>query len=387
MKIVKNFLKLITVLCTLLLILGAVKIYFSVERIIPYPYAFLENAQLNESDRKKFEEEKLRAQNSKVLIIGDRMGIELNKTLPELEEKIKSSLNTNLTFYNWSSEHESLARSLNKLKSLTKFPSIIIYHGASSEFYEQKFHLKDRNFIVTNFKNYDNDQFLSLLITFPFLSRLFYLNDTTVMLGAKAEKDKTTYQEGEKIQVKDLLYKLYSYELRELIELVKSNNSTLIFITSPLNYEIAPVEICSEVNTNSIIEIHQEVAELIKNGDAKGAYTLIKELHNEVVGNAETQFLRGMAAMKLGEIAEAREALSLAISFDCGASRGDPVFNEIMRTEAKKQLAFLIDFDQMGKSQLGGEPFFIDQIYPHNLYYQKLNEEIFIVFKKILNIK
>lgn len=381
MKIVKFLVKLLGIALFLVLVAVGAKFYLSPLRIIPYPYYF---AQTTNADEEK---EREKAEKSKVLILGDHMGLELNKNLKELETRAQDSLKTNISFYNWAKDNESLARTIHKLKSLKKIPSIVIYHGGSSEFFEKKFQLEDRSTILANFKNYDNDRFLSLLITFPDLSRIAYLNDTQIPLSNAPKKDPTIYAEGERILTKDLTYKIYQYEMREFLEILKTNNSMLILITPPINYEIAPNEVCQEVSTNSIIEIHQEVNELLKNGDAKGAYALIKELSNEVVGNADTQYLRGITAMKMGDFSEAREALSMAVSFDCKPDRADPVFNEIMKDEGKKALAFIIDFDLMGKSHIGGEPFFLNNLFPHNLYYEKINDDILLTLKKILNIK
>ena len=381
MKIVKFIMRIIGVTLVLALVAISVKYYLSPVRIIPYPYdiSFKPSSELS----KEIE----LAQKAKVLIVGDRMGIELNKNLKDLETKVQETLKTNIHFYNWSKENESLARTIYKLKSLKKIPSIVIYHGASSEFYEKKFNLSDRSTVFTNFKNYDNDKILSLLITFPELSRIIYLNDSQVSLKEKITKNNIVLAEGEKVLAKDLTYKLFQYEMREMTEILKANNSTLIIITPPINYELPPNEVCQEVSTNSIIEIHQEANELLKNGDAKGAYALIKELSNEVVGNADTQHLLGQTALKMGNFEEARNALAMAVSFDCKPDRGDPVFNEIMKNEGKKTLAFIIDFDLMGKSLIGGEPFFLNDVFPHNLYYEKVNEEILTTLKKILNIK
>ncbi len=381
MKFVRFFFKTALLITILALVAIGVKYYISPMRLIPYPYA------LQTSMPKGFDLEVKDAEKAKILIIGDKMGVELNKNLKALEAKAQDTLKTNITFFNWSRENESLSRTIQKLKSLKKIPTLVIYHGGSSEFFEKKFQLADRFTILNNFKKYDNDKILSLIITFPELSRIIYFNDQIINLANIPRKDPTTYAEGERILAKDLTYKIYQYEIRELIELLKTNNSTLILITPPINYETPPNEVCSEVNTTTIIETHQEVNELLKNGDIKGAYSLIKELSNEVVGNADTWYLRGMAAMKSGYLAEARNSLAMAVSFDCKPDRPDPVLNEIMKAEGQKALAFIIDFDLLGKSLIGGEPFFLNKDFPHNIYYEKINDEIFITIKKILNIK
>lgn len=381
MKFVKFFFR--SILVILILALGALgfKFYQSKTRIIPYPY------QMALTVNKELQSELTRAEKSKVLIVGDHMGLQLNAGLKSLEEKINTDLKTNLNFYNWSREKESLPRTIFKLKQLKKFPPIVIYHGASEEFYEKKFHLTERDSIIKNFKLYDDDRILSAIITVPELSRLIYANDQSVVLGDTITKDPTQYLEGQRVLQKELMYKLFEYEFRELVELVKTNNSILISIVSPINLEVPPKEICSEVNTNSIIEAHQEVSELLKKGEAKEAHTIIKEISNMVVGNAETSYLLGMSALKLGDLQTARTALSFAVSFDCKPERGDPVFNEIIRRESAKLVTFVIDFDQTGKAMLGNDSFFLNDLYPHALFYEKLNEEIAHVLKKILNIK
>jgi len=381
MKFVKFLFK--SVLVVLILALGALglKFYQSKTRIIPYPYT------VNIPIDNDFQTSLGKAEKSKVLIVGDRMGLQLNAGLKSLEEKINAELKTNLNFYNWSSEKESLPRTLFKLKQLKKFPPIIIYHGASEEFYEKKFHLSERDAIIKNFKLYDDDRILSSIITVPELSRLIYANDQQIILGKTISKDSTIYQEGQRVLQKELMYKLFEYEFRELVELIKTNNAILITIVSPINLEVAPKEICAEVNTNSIIEAHQEVSDLLKKGEAKEAHTIIKEISNIVVGNAETSYLLGMSALKLGDLQTARTALSYAVSFDCRPERGDPVFNEIIRRESAKLVSFVIDFDQTGKSMLGNDSFFLNDLFPHALFYEKLNDEIAVVLKKILNIK
>ncbi len=381
MKFVKFLFR--SVLVVLILALGALgfKFYQSKARIIPYPYEVMVN--LDDTLQKEI----LQAEKSKVLIIGDRMGLQLNAGLKSLEENINQELKTNLNFFNWSKEKESLARTIFKLKQLKKLPPIIIYHGASEEFFEKKFHLNERNTILKNFKLYDDDRILSSIITIPDLSRLIYDNDQRVILKNTISKDPTIYQEGQRVLQKELTYKLFEYEFRELVELIKTNNAILISIVSPINLEVAPKEICSEVNTNTVIEAHQEVSDLLKKGEAKEAHTIIKEVSNLVVGNAETSYLLGMSALKLGDLQTARTALSFAVSFDCKPERGDPVFNEIIRRESAKLVTFVIDFDQTGKAMLGNDSFFLNDLYPHTLFYEKLNEEISLVLKKILNIK
>ena len=66
------------------------------------------------------------------------MGSALQRFLPEMIERLSKDLNEPIKIYNWSKPNEGLHRTISKLKSLKKLPPMVIFHGASQEFFEKK---------------------------------------------------------------------------------------------------------------------------------------------------------------------------------------------------------------------------------------------------------
>jgi hypothetical protein len=368
----------------LVLLLGAAAfLYFEYSAkktlITPYPYSFNTNAKM------ALEKEIVEAGNAKILIVGDRMGEVMSKYTPELIDELAKSFKFPPKIYNWSKPHEGLHRTLNKLKSLKKFPSIIIYHGASSELFEKTFDVTDKEAIFKNFSFYDDEKIISLIITFPWLSKIIYKKMHYVELGPIKEYQ-NQLPSTSKILEKEVSFKLFDYELRELIDLVKDKKSNLILITTPLNLEVRPHEICSHSTTNAVIEMQQEIEELLKEGNFKKAYPKALALSNETVSNALSFYLLGQASMGLGDLPMARESFQKATVFDCSSWRGNAVYNAIMKSTEKKRQVTLIDFDQYMASALSKDGLFMDDIFPQNVFYQTMIGELKENLKKILSV-
>lgn len=190
----------------------------------------------------------------------------------------------------------------------------------------------------------------------------------------------------ERMKEKEIAFKLFDYQLRELIDLVKDKKSNLLLITTPLNLEVHPQETCAQSSSSTIVEVQQEIEAMIKNGEYKAAFPKITELARETYSNAKSYYLLGKINLGLGELAEARAALYKSTIFDCQNWRGNAVFNAIMKTQAKNRQVMLVDFDQHMASQLSQEGLFIDDIYPQNIFYQRMVNELLINLKKILSI-
>lgn len=347
--------------------------------ITPYPYSFNQNARLG------IDRELAEATNAEILIIGDRMGENLSVYTPALSEELAKSFKNAPQIYNWSRPREGLHRSLFKLKLLKKLPPIIIYHGASSELFEKTFSVSDSDAITKNFKAYDDEKIISLIITFPWLSKIFYKKMDYYELGAIKEY-KNRLSGLDKLREKEVAFKLFDYELRELIDLVKDKKSNLILITTPLNLEIEPVETCSQSTSNTVIEEQQLIEAMIKEGNYKSAYPKVIELANETYSNAKSFFLLGKVALGLGDLALAREALQKATVFDCANWRGNAVYNAIIKSTAKKRQVMMIDFDQYMASSLSKEGLFSDELFPQNIFYQNMFTELLEAIKKILSV-
>lgn len=361
------FLFILIILCA-----GAYFYFLSEKRIIikPYPYTITTY---------KVDGQAL-AEKADVLIIGDRMGVVLDKEIKDLE------LATQRTFYNWAKPHEGLHRTLYKLKLLTKIPAIIIYHGASEELLEKKFNVFEKSKIEKNFATYEDDKIISLIITFPILSKYYYQKINYIDLGPITE-NKEMYSPEEKINQKHLSFQIFTQEIKDLIELAQQNKSKLIFITTPLNSNIGPKEICAHANTTTIQETQIEIEKFIQEGQFKEAYSLAQKLSNITISNAQSFYLLGLAARGAGDQQASRLAFQKASAFDCINWRGNAVYNSIIIKEGRKNLIPVIDFDLQINAGESPDKAFSDEIYPKAVFYQSLAKELGETIKLISQSK
>ena len=376
---IKNFF----IFFSVLLVMAGAYLYkdyaFNKILITPYPYSFSADAGhalVNELGL---------AESATILIVGDRMGEALSQFSPQISEDLAKKLKTPPKIYNWSKPHEGLHRTLFKLKSLKKLPSIIIYHGASSELFEKTFSVVDKEAILKNFSLYDNENIISLIITFPWLSKFFYKKMNYIELGPLKEY-LNQLPSMEKLVEKEISFKLFDYELREMIDLINDKKSNLILITTPINLEVKPHETCAHSSTKDLIELQLVIEKIIEEGNFKKAYPLALELSDESYSNAQSFYLLGKSSMGLGDLAKARDAFQKAAIFDCSSWRGNAVYNAIMKSNAKKRQVPLIDFDQYMASALSKDGLFIDDLFPQNIFYQTMISDLKENLNKILSI-
>ena len=351
--------------------------------ITPYPYSFLNT--FDENFAKDHAESIRRAENSKILIVGDRMGKSLDPYTQELSLSFKDALKTPPTIYNWSEDNEGLFRTIHKLKMLKKIPPVIIYFGASSELFEKKFDVLDKKKIEKNFNVYDDEKLISLIITFPWISNILY-QDIKYFDLAGFTPYNNFLAAPMKIKEKELYFKIFEYETKELIEFAKEKKSNLIFITTPINLEVEPKEVCAHSSTADVIELQQEIAAEVKEGAYKSSLPKSMELAEVTPANARTFYLLGLSAMGSGDKQLARESLSKAAVFDCSNWRGGAVYNSIIKSQAQASQVQLVDFDQYMTSKLSDEGLFFDEIMPQNIFYQSMIKELGDIIKKTLSI-
>jgi len=378
--------KILVVLVILLIAGGGLYVYKLQDKrtlITPYPYAFTANWEVQFD--KKEEKNIISAENAKILIVGDRMAQSLVPYQQGIQEAFGESLKSPPTIFNWSEKNEPLFRTLHKIKKLNKLPPLIIYFGASTEFYEKKFDVSDRSAILKNFQKYDDEKIISLIITFPWLSKYFYKKINYVDLSAPIEYQ-NVLSSNQKLEEKEVSFKLFEYETHELISFVKDKKSNLVFITSPLNLESEPKEACAHSSSPEVVSLQQEIEAQIKEGNFKSAYPEALELASETYGNAITYFLLGKAALGLGDLKTARETLLKSTVFDCSNWRGNAVYNAILRSEAQKNLISVVDFEQMMNAQLSNEGLFMDDIFPQGLFYQNMIKELGDILRKLLSV-
>lgn len=351
--------------------------------ITPYPYSFLNS--FDEKFQKEHAKEIQEAENAKILIVGDRMGKTLDPYTDNIRSQFQGLLKTPPTIYNWSADNEGLFRTIHKIKMLKKLPPIIIYFGGTSELFEKKFEIDDQKKILKNFKTFDDEKLISLIITFPWVSKALYRDIHYQDLGEFKEY-KSNLAANAKLDEKQLTFKLYEYEVKEFVDYIKDKKSNLVFITAPLNLEAEPKEVCAHAESEDVIGVQQEIEAELKEGAYKTAFPKALELSGITFSNARSYYLLGRAAQGVGDIKTARAALMKATVFDCANWRGNAVYNAIIKGYAQKNQINVLDFDQFMSSKLGDEGLFQDEIVPQNVFYQSMVSELGDILKKILSV-
>ena len=344
-------------------------------RITPYPFNVSEN----------YENQRKIVERASILIVGDRMGLNLNSYVPELVKSLSVNLAEVIKIFNWSQENEGIHRTLARLKSLKNLPEIIIYHGASQEFHEKIFNLKDRDKIFENFKKHDDDRILSLIMAFPILSKIIYKPIDYINLKS-LDKNSEALKGKEKLTEIEMTYKLYRYQLEEMINFVKEKNSTLILLTTPINLSIPPQKSC-EASSNALLRLELEKIEKeIKQNQFKLAFQKLELLKKKVMGNARLLYFSGISTQKLGFYRTAEKILQKSAVFDCGTWRGNKVFNNMIRKASSDNDLFLVDFDKIVNSNFGKNHLFIGKYFPQTIFYKKAMEEVKQIISQTLEL-
>ena len=368
----------IKILFILLLTIGSYlghQIAIRPTNIFPFPY-ILEDTEL---DDLAF------AENANILIVGDRMALNLKEINTDLTKKSSPGFSKDLKVFNWGRKNEGLHRTLKKLKTLKKVPEFIIYYGASNEFFEKKFYLEERKNFYENLKKYDDAKIISSIISYPPLSKYFYSYDEYVTLGERPLKD-LRYLPAVKKQIQlELGYKIFHGELLEMIRLSKTKKFKLYLMTVPLNLNIPPKETCINSISPTLEKEHQRLEKMIDAGKTKEAFSELNKLGQTVPENARNYFLLGLTLKLMGSFEQARAILEQGTAFDCLSWRGNIIFNNIIRNTAYLKNIPLIDFDQIVNGHFGHKQLFKDEIFPlkelNMLLVEKLAPKINRFFK------
>ncbi len=342
------------------------------EQIVPYPYAFTQAA-----PGVKLE--------APILIVGDRMGDYFGKFKSELASVISADLEKPIRIQSLARPGQGLHRTIHQLKSVTQWPQILIYQGASEEFAENKFEFTEIRKIAANFGRFKDERIETLLILYPWLSRIVYEPVRRVRLDPEPVAFEAASEE-EFLQRLDTELLLFEQQLTELVNLSKNRNSLLVLTTTPLNLDIPPKKVC-EFATNTDVETGiYEVREKIKANDVKAAYARSQKLSQLFSGNAQLFFIHGQIAKRLGYLDEAKAILRKATAFDCKAWRATEVQNAIIRKVAEKHRVLLFDFALLVENEWTLNQTYFDELHPQNLYYDKGMEQLGLVIKSILKL-
>ena len=344
------------------------------EQIKPYPYIYKEALTLDYDT------------DAPILIIGDRQATRLASFSKFMANKISEGLSKPIKITSLAAKGEGLHRTLQKIKQLPKLPLVIIYLGGNEEYFESVFKTKTIRKINHNFNKYNNSITKTLIMIFPSLSRLIYKPLDYQYLTDKIKKDTNTYTDTT-IQKRNMIqFQLYEEQINELFDYAKDYGSYLIAVTQPLNLETPPKKSCAESFLDSLNNKYEEVVNLIKSQDYKAAYGISKELTLMAQSNAKILYIHGKIAKNLGKLKEAAKYLKLSSAYDCNLWRGNVVYNSILKKVAREKEIALFDFQKLIEAQWNSNITFIDEVYPQNIYYEKLSIALAARLKKLLKL-
>lgn len=342
------------------------------EQVLPYPYVFQETNP----------EIKLEAP---ILVVGDRMGYQFAKFKSVLADTISINLAKPIKVQNLARPGNALHRTIHELKALNQWPQILIYQGASEEFSETKFIPSEIPKIAKNFVLYGNDKIETLLILYPWLSRVIYHPIRRVILPiAPAVQEEIAEEDFIKRLETELL--LFEQQLVQLVTLSKNRNTLLILTTTPINLDEPPRKVCHFTATTELESEMILLRDFLKNNNPKSAYTKSTKLLGQYIGNPELLFLHGQISKRLGNIQEARNSLLEASSYDCHPWRATEVQNSMIRKIAKENQILLFDFAKLVEKDYAINTTFFDELNPQNLYYEIGMKQLGLVIKSILKL-
>ena len=372
----KKVLSLILIICTtgILALVGLIfqRYQANEESVTPFPYKFAQPSSEYKID-------------APILIIGDRMGARLANFNQQLREVISADIDNKIKVQSLARAGQGLHRTLEDLKTIKKWPQIIIYQGGSEEFVEEKFHPHQASKIKTNFERFSDERLQTLMILYPWLSRLVYEPITKISLP-KEPQLREEITEERYLAILDTELLLFRQQLRELVKMSKDRNSLLILTTTPLNLDAPPRKTCSISSNIEIEKDIRQLRELLSKNDAKKAYVLSAKMVTKHVGNAQVKHLHGQISRRVGNLGEAVSNLLESSAFDCLPWRATHMHNNIIRAVAQDNQVILFDFALLLDQDYSKNKTFFDEIYPQNLYYELGVNQLGILIKNILKL-
>lgn len=322
-----------------------------------------------------------------LLIVGDRMAARFGLFKETLSLDISTGLSKPLKTGVLAGERNGLHRTLRVLENLEKWPKIMLYTGGSEELVEEKFLTREIPTIRKNFERYADDRWRTLLMLWPESARLLYDPLVRQVLPDEPATAPAREMSEAEYQVRlELSYRIFEIELECMVELSRTQDVVLIFMTAPVNLDIPPKKTCTVANTNEATREMAAIRELIRQQDYKAAYPRARELADNTIANAEVFFLFGQVAQRIGRSDEAKAALRKAAAFDCRSWRANEVTNSIIRKVARDHRVALFDFADMVDDDWRKNTTFFDEIYPQDLYYEKASKALAVVLRRMLKL-
>ncbi|MAZ49656.1 MAG: hypothetical protein CME65_13935 [Halobacteriovoraceae bacterium] len=342
--------------------------------VIPYPFIF-------PPSQEKIELE------APILIIGDRMAARLDTFKDQLAKKISNNISGQIKIQTLAGEGQNIHRSLKKLKSLERLPLVIIFLSNTDENYESLFAPRNYQQIVNNLDLYQDINLQSLLMLFPWLSKLVYSPVNYKELGPTIKPRQTAVPERLVYKHNEILFRLYEASFGEILQYAKKSTSYVIPVTTPINLSIPPKSACYGSIDRSYFEEFKEAKALFSKSDFKGAFNITKELALLNPYSAEILYLHSRILYKLNEFSKAHDYGELAVSYDCGRTGANPILNEIMKKTAQKYNFPTFDYHTYLADESTRNSVFIDDIYPQDYYLGKLTDILALKIQKLLKLE
>lgn len=343
---------------------------------IPFPYFFAPDSYKTQNPE------------SPILIMGDRMGKRFYEYAETMSQEISKGLVEPIQIQSWAKDGDGLHRILKKLQSLKKIPKIVIFHGMSQEFLELRFKLNELENIGRNFDIYQDQTVRTMIYFFPVISRYLYQPVKRLEFTDKIIPFLPTSEtKRELIEIQSMTYKIIEHELDEIINIIQKNGSTLMFVTTPINYKIKPQRACSATISSDIKEQINSAEDYIQRGMLKEGLLGLNQDSLKSIPNPFLFFLRAKVHHNLLEYTQSMENYQMAASFDCKLWRTTPILNNIMRTKAAQKSVSMFDFAQMIEDDFFINDTFIDELYPQDFYYERMAKAVGQEVKKLLGLQ
>ncbi len=340
----------------------------------PAPFEFTATAQKTQSVK------------APILIVGDTMGFRLSKFKEVLEKELSANYTDGIKVETIATEGESIYRTLHKIQNLKQLPLIILLLSNYDTARESVFRDRDILKIKNNIQLYKNEYIKTALMIFPELAKIIYEPVKPVLLSAKI-LNRPKIKNDTILQNRKLIhYSLYEFALEDMYTYTKKANSLIINLTTPLNLSIPPTKSCDGSISSNSLEEYEKASMAFAKKDFKLTYNLSKELVLLNPTHAESQFLLSQSAFKLRHFNDYKQAGELAISLDCSLRSGDPVFNSIMKKLSTQYEVPMLNFHKLLIDQSQSNYTFIEDIYPQDLYFEKVINTISKLIKKRLRL-
>ena len=185
-------------------------------------------------------------------------------------------------------------------------------------------------------------------------------------------------------------FKIYQFEVQQIIDKVVEKKSKLILATAPVNLQAPPRKVCSNASTPPLEQKLASLDKHLESGKSKQVITELSKLKGIVLGHARFHHLLGRAYYRQGEFKQAKEYLSKANSFDCAPNGSSHILNNILRRKARENAVTLLDLDEKSNAHLGKNAIFNRDHYsryPQDKYYHHFLEQLATIINRSLSAK